>query len=170
MHQFTSTKPHRLPPRKISFRLGHCRILQLGKRPTLETHGSEYAVLFVNQVERRVELGDLYACSAPKTRSMIVPYTHLALLQHDQPIIIDHRPQPMRHYIKTSSSTPTHRTLVSNDRRTRQQKRAPKLLSNRRLYLGVRLEINTTRRFIEYDDRAPSQQRASHRDQLSLTL
>lgn len=44
----------------------------------------------------------------------------------------------------------THQSM-SNGGRTRQQQQVPKLLPDRRLNLGVRLEIDAACRFIEHD-------------------
>jgi hypothetical protein len=50
--------------REIPLRLGLRGTLQLDIRPALEAHVSEYSILLLDQVERRVKLGDLRARSA----------------------------------------------------------------------------------------------------------
>lgn len=67
-HQSLSHSPWSLQ-REIPLRLGLCGTLQLGIRPALQTHISEYAILFLDQVERRVKFGDLRVRSAQETRS-----------------------------------------------------------------------------------------------------
>ena len=107
------------------------RRLELRERPALQAHAPKDPALLLNQVQRRVELGEL------------------ALVEHDQPVVVDDRPQAVR---------------------DGEQHRAAELLADRRLDLRVRREVDAARRLVEHDDRAPPQERARHRDQLPLPL
>ena len=65
-------------------------------------------------------------------------------------------------------------TLNEGARRTAkhtcQKKRTAKFLPDRRLNLGVGSKVYAAGRLVQNDDGAMSQERSSHRDELSLTL